>query len=121
MMAAGFTARARLGTTLLVALCVLSSPPPFIAAQARRGAALQPGDHTLSIEHGGRRRSYIVHVPRPTRTSLPVIVAFWETGPCVSVFGVMELTVGAAAVAAFTVTLTLPEEHTLLPFEAHTR
>jgi len=80
MMAAGFTARARLGTTLLVALCVLSSPPPFIAAQARRGAALQPGDHTLSIEHGGRRRSYIVHVPRSTRPSLPVIVAFHGGG-----------------------------------------
>lgn len=71
----------------IAVLCVLVSLSRSNAGQAQRGAAsLQPGDHTFSIQHGGRRRSYIVHVPpsargaRPADRALPVVIAFHGGG-----------------------------------------
>lgn len=37
-------------------------------------AALAPGDHRLTLEHGGRQRSYIVHVPPVAREGRPLSV-----------------------------------------------
>lgn len=42
-------------------------------------STLRPGDHTFSIQHGGRNRSYIVHVPSGT-DALPVMIAFHGGG-----------------------------------------
>jgi polyhydroxybutyrate depolymerase len=47
------------------------SPP-----QPRPAATLAPGNHTFSLRHAGRSRSYIVHVPKTaTNAKLPLIVA----------------------------------------------
>jgi len=45
-------------------------------------AALDPGDHRVSLQHGGRPRSYIVHVPPAAREAhaLPVVVNFHGGG-----------------------------------------
>jgi polyhydroxybutyrate depolymerase len=44
--------------------------------------SIQPGDHTFSIRHEGRQRSYIVHVPRVVSEgrALPVVMAFHGGG-----------------------------------------
>jgi len=41
---------------------------------------LRPGDHEFTIRHGGRRRSYIVHVPPGATGELPVVLAFHGGG-----------------------------------------
>ena len=43
---------------------------------------LAPGDHTISLRHGGRARRYIVHVPPAVRAGapLPVMLAFHGGG-----------------------------------------
>lgn len=48
-------------------------------AEAQKPQALtQPGTHTLSLQHGGRTRAYLVHVPPSYRhgTPTPVVFAF---------------------------------------------
>jgi polyhydroxybutyrate depolymerase len=52
--------------------CILTGMP---SAQA----GLQPGDHTFSIRHGGRARTYITHVPAAPG-ALPVMIAFHGGG-----------------------------------------
>jgi polyhydroxybutyrate depolymerase len=42
---------------------------------------LTPGDHDLRLEHGGRERSYLLHVPRRSGASpLPLVLAFHGGG-----------------------------------------
>lgn len=49
---------------------------------ARVWAGLAPGDHRVSLQHGGRSRSYIVHVPPAARGGrpLPVVLNFHGGG-----------------------------------------
>ncbi len=37
-------------------------------------AALPPGDHSFTLQHGGRERSYIVHVPAGLSAPAPLVV-----------------------------------------------
>jgi polyhydroxybutyrate depolymerase len=50
---------------------------PGLSASAED--SLRPGDHTFSIRHGGRARSYIVHMPAASG-DLPVMMAFHGGG-----------------------------------------
>lgn len=42
--------------------------------------SLPPGDHTFSLHHDGRTRSYIVHVPPGINGPVPVLLAFHGGG-----------------------------------------
>ncbi|HEX5688445.1 MAG TPA: PHB depolymerase family esterase, partial [Roseiflexaceae bacterium] len=46
------------------------------------GSSFPPGDHTVTLQHGGRERSAIVHVPRQAaeRSALPVVLNFHGGG-----------------------------------------
>lgn len=37
--------------------------------------AMAPGDHRISMDHEGRDRSYIVHLPPQTTGALPVVIS----------------------------------------------
>lgn len=54
----------------------------LIAIWAAAQAALKPGEHVRSVKVEGRRRTYIVHVPRKHDTSkpAPVVLAFHGAG-----------------------------------------
>lgn len=71
-------------TTLLLNACMLTTA--CARARERRDAAsattLAPGNHTVTIQHGGRTRSYLVHVPTGARgrDDLPVMLAFHGGG-----------------------------------------
>lgn len=57
--------------------------PPFGGAAASQAvrASLAPGDHTIALQHGGRRRTYLVHVPRAgADRARPVVLAFHGGG-----------------------------------------
>jgi polyhydroxybutyrate depolymerase len=66
----------------LVAAFILTWPS-FLDGRVQGGSPLlSPGDHTFSIRHGGRSRSYIVRVPRAASEgrALPVVLAFHGGG-----------------------------------------
>ncbi|MCI0436923.1 MAG: prolyl oligopeptidase family serine peptidase [Gemmatimonadetes bacterium] len=50
--------------------------------ETRPGLSLRPGNHEFTIRHGGRNRSYIVHVPPAASAGqpLPVMLAFHGGG-----------------------------------------
>jgi polyhydroxybutyrate depolymerase len=62
---------------LLVALVAVST-----TAGGRTPATLEPGDTTITLDHGGRRRSYIVHVPPSGKPTAPraLLLAFHGGG-----------------------------------------
>jgi polyhydroxybutyrate depolymerase len=53
---------------------------PAASAAQRATPALKSGDHTFTVVHDGRRRSYIVHMPRTPRTPAPVVIALHGGG-----------------------------------------
>ena len=60
-------------------LLIDSSGQLAFAAQSPR--TLPTGDHSFTLQHGGRRRSYIVHVPREgANRARPVVIAFHGGG-----------------------------------------
>ena len=63
---------------LLLALSIADCTP---RASNGQGSSLGAGNHEFSIRHGGRRRTYIVHVPPGAgTTALPVLLAFHGGG-----------------------------------------
>ena len=55
----------------------------LVSACARPGAPaapLAPGDHSLRLEHGGRERSYVLHVPPHPASPAPLLLAFHGGG-----------------------------------------
>jgi polyhydroxybutyrate depolymerase len=62
----------------LLALLLLIGAAPALAASS----TLVPGDHTVTLQHGGRERSAIVHVPRQAaeRPAFPVVLNFHGGG-----------------------------------------
>ena len=66
-----------------LALCtVVASCARARERRDTRAATLAPGSHTLVVQHGGRSRSYIVHLPAASRsgTALPLVLAFHGGG-----------------------------------------
>ena len=61
----------------LIALCV-GSPSALRTQVPVR--TLSAGDHAFTLRHGGRQRSYIVHVPAGATDLLPVLLAFHGGG-----------------------------------------
>jgi polyhydroxybutyrate depolymerase len=54
---------------------------PVSTASQRTPAGLTVGYHTIALQHGGRRRSYLVHVPKPAAVrERPVVLAFHGGG-----------------------------------------
>jgi polyhydroxybutyrate depolymerase len=51
-----------------------------LAASAAGGAQLPPGDHALTLEHGGSVRHYQVHVPAGATRTLPAVLVFHGGG-----------------------------------------
>jgi len=81
---------ARLGRSrgivwLLCASATVSQPGVAQSASAAAATVAQklaPGDHTFRIEHAGRNREYIVHLPAGTDNvkALPILLAFHGGG-----------------------------------------
>ncbi len=68
-----------------ILFCVVAVLPwtavPVGAAPQRATAALTAGDHTVALQHGDRRRSYLVHVPRAgAGGARPLVLAFHGGG-----------------------------------------
>ena len=65
----------------LVVLAVLNSGGCSPRASNGQSAVISAGDHEFSLRHGGRRRTYIVHVPPSAGDApLPVLLAFHGGG-----------------------------------------
>jgi len=52
---------------------------PLVAPLLAHGA-LEPGDHTFTLKHGGRERSYIVHVPPNAAQPAAVVISLHGGG-----------------------------------------
>jgi polyhydroxybutyrate depolymerase len=75
------TARAAAVLACCLSLGVTACRGVRDARSARANSTqLSAGDHTFTIRHGGRNRSYIVHVPRSLRDPAPVLLAFHGGG-----------------------------------------
>lgn len=70
----------RVMTAFVAFAAAIAWLPTVNAAAQQQPASLARGDHTLSIEHDGRRRSYLLHVPATTGRPLPVVLAFHGGG-----------------------------------------
>ena len=55
---------------------------PIIVSALLVTAPLTPGDHTRTLQHDGRTRSYIVHIPPKydAKQPTPVVLAFYGGG-----------------------------------------
>ena len=69
-----------LTTAVIVLVAAVASLPSANVAAQQQPATLARGDHTISIEHDGRRRSYLLHVPAATGRALPLVLAFHGGG-----------------------------------------
>ena len=60
----------------------LPGPPPGAAPLAGASGALAPGDHLLSLRHGGRTRWLLLHLPPAARAGrpLPLVVVLHSGG-----------------------------------------
>lgn len=67
----------RTGYLLSIAIAVASAATGFAAS-----SPLTAGEHTISLKHGGRERSYIVHIPNAAAAGqpLPVVLSFHGGG-----------------------------------------
>jgi polyhydroxybutyrate depolymerase len=65
---------------LLAYLIVLGTASPAILRAQDQVRSLSAGNHEFTLRHGGRQRSYIVHVPRGAPGALPVLLAFHGGG-----------------------------------------
>src|SRR5690606_12963437 len=77
---------------LALALACASAPGGYAdAADGPATKPLAPGDHRVELEHGGRKRFYLVHVPparsaaapdaaAPPAAPLPVVLVFHGGG-----------------------------------------
>ncbi len=54
----------------------------LVASSVSGKEGLTPGDHKRSYSHGGKTRTYLVHVPRilKSKTNIPVVLAFHGGG-----------------------------------------
>ncbi len=66
--------RSLLAGAMILPFADTGSPVASTATQ------LLPGNHTFRLRHGGRSRSYIVHVPPGAVGALPVVLAFHGGG-----------------------------------------
>ena len=65
----------------LTAVTLPARPSPVAAAAQTARVSLSPGDHSFVLQHGGRRRSYLLHVPRTgADRPRPVVIAFHGGG-----------------------------------------
>ena len=55
--------RALFGILVLATLVAMGGPSPGRAQHLETQGYLTPGDHTFHLQHDGRKRSYIVHLP----------------------------------------------------------
>ena len=69
----------RLAVVIVFASAIAWLASANVAAQPQP-VTLARGDHTISIEHDGRRRSYLLHVPAATGRARPLVLAFHGGG-----------------------------------------
>src|SRR5688572_28996422 len=71
----------RLAAILTIASAAAALGPGLTAGQ-RPSTALTSGDHTMSLQYGGREGSYLLHVPRAAEAGrgLPLVLAFHGGG-----------------------------------------
>lgn len=72
--------RATYAIVLMAALGLVPNVACTQASPRQAGRGLRPGDHEFSLRHGGRRRTYLVHVPPGVTRDAPVLLAFHGGG-----------------------------------------
>jgi polyhydroxybutyrate depolymerase len=73
--------RRLVATVLVLASAAALDVTPAARAQ-RSGAAMASGDHTLTVQHGGRARTYLLHIPLIAESgrAMPLVLAFHGGG-----------------------------------------